>query len=207
MGEGDIGQLRLFLDYGPIGIAGLSLVLAIVGLMSANLDENRFKLLRLVLFFGAFSLVTLLTAEFMQVDAEHEMKVRVVPHDNDSQDDTLPAAFVQVNEVEIDRGAPYDVDQDIIVSVDVTRAIQAVAEAQAQTAVAQASVNESTDALDRILSRLTEVESVLDEAQSDLSDAQSSGGLETLRLSNSISTSLEEISRTIAPELSVIQSE
>jgi hypothetical protein len=197
----------LFLDYGPIGIAGLSLVLAIVGLMSANLDENRFKLLRLVLFFGAFSLVTLLTAEFMQVDAEHEMKVRVVPHDNDSQDDTLPAAFVQVNEVEIDRGAPYDVDQDIIVSVDVTRAIQAVAEAQAQTAVAQASVNESTDALDRILSRLTEVESVLDEAQSDLSDAQSSGGLETLRLSNSISTSLEEISRTIAPELNVIQSE
>ena len=181
--------------------------MAIVGLMSANLDENRFKLLRLVLFFGAFSLVTLLTAEFMQVDAEHEMKVRVVPHDNDSQDDTLPAAFVQVNEVEIDRGAPYDVDQDIIVSVDVTRAIQAVAEAQAQTAVAQASVNESTDALDRILSRLTEVESVLDEAQSDLSDAQSSGGLETLRLSNSISTSLEEISRTIAPELSVIQSE
>jgi hypothetical protein len=207
MGEGDIGQLRLFLDYGPIGIAGLSLVLAIVGLMSANLDENRFKLLRLVLFFGAFSLVTLLTAEFMQVDAEHEMKVRVVPHDNDSQDDTLPAAFVQVNEVEIDRGAPYDVDQNIIVSVDVTRAIQAVAEAQAQTAVAQASVNESTDALDRILSRLTEVESVLDEAQSDLSDAQSSGGLETLRLSNSISTSLEEISRTIAPELNVIQSE
>jgi hypothetical protein len=207
MGEGDIGQLRLFLDYGPIGIAGLSLVLAIVGLMSANLDENRFKLLRLVLFFGAFSLVTLLTAEFMQVDAEHEMKVRVVPHDNDSQDDTLPAAFVQVNEVEIDRGAPYDVDQDIIVSVDVTRAIQAVAEAQAQTAVAQASVNESTDALDRILSRLTEVESVLDEAQSDLSDAQSSGGLETLRLSNSISTSLEEVSRTIAPELNVIQSE
>jgi hypothetical protein len=197
----------LFLDYGPIGIAGLSLVLAIVGLMSANLDENRFKLLRLVLFFGAFSLVTLLTAEFMQVDAEHEMKVRVVPHDNDSQDDTLPAAFVQVNEVEIDRGAPYDVDQDIIVSVDVTRAIQAVAEAQAQTAVAQASVNESTDALDRILSRLTEVESVLDEAQSDLSDAQSSGGLETLRLSNSISTSLEEVSRTIAPELNVIQSE
>jgi hypothetical protein len=207
MGEGDIGQLRLFLDYGPIGIAGLSLVLAIVGLMSANLDENRFKLLRLVLFFGAFSLVTLLTAEFMQVDAEHEMKVRVVPHDNDSQDDTLPAAFVQVNEVEIDRGAPYDVDQNIIVSVDVTRAIQAVAEAQAQTAVAQASVNESTDALDRILSRLTEVESVLDEAQSDLSDAQSSGGLETLRLSNSISTSLEEVSRTIAPELNVIQSE
>jgi hypothetical protein len=197
----------LFLDYGPIGIAGLSLVLAIVGLMSANLDENRFKLLRLVLFFGAFSLVTLLTAEFMQVDAEHEMKVRVVPHDNDSQDDTLPAAFVQVNEVEIDRGAPYDVDQNIIVSVDVTRAIQAVAEAQAQTAVAQASVNESTDALDRILSRLTEVESVLDEAQSDLSDAQSSGGLETLRLSNSISTSLEEVSRTIAPELNVIQSE
>lgn len=207
MGEGEIGQLRLFLDYGPIGIAGLSLILAIIGLMSANLDEYRYKLLRLVLYFGAFSLVALLIAEFMKVDAEHELRVRVVPHDNDGARNALPEAFVQVNLDEIDRSQPYAVIDDVIVSVDVTRAIEAIEQAQTSAAIAQASAEESqadveqaqadvarsSEALNAIIQRLDEVESVLNEAQSE-------AGIETLRLANSLSGSIDDITRAIETE-------
>ena len=180
MGSDEITALQRFLDYGPIGIAGLALVLAVFGLIAKDIDENRYKLLRLVLIVGAFSLVAILVADFMKQDHRHDMRVSVWPLDGDVESENFPSPLVKVDQVEIDRTQPHTVEDDFIVTVDVSRAIKAVEDALG-------AATRTTDALNSMLSRLDEIEA-------DLHEAQASSGVEALRLAKSVSGNISALS-------------
>ncbi|MEM6408988.1 MAG: hypothetical protein AAF700_11290 [Pseudomonadota bacterium] len=185
MDEGQIGAFRLFLDYGPLGLSGLTLVLAVFALVTVNLDDNRFKLLRLVLISGIISLLALLFADYMAVDPRHEMRVGVWPLDGDAESEIFPVPLVKVDEEEIDRSLPYIVADDIVVSVDVSRAIAVIEEAQGQ-------ITKSAEVISEILEKIETVEG-------SLRQIQLNAGTEGLKVARELSSSVNSISRAVDP--------
>jgi hypothetical protein len=59
-----IGALNEFLNYGPIGFAGLMLVLVIIALNVPKIDPHRAGLLRQFLYVGSFCFAVAMIAQF-----------------------------------------------------------------------------------------------------------------------------------------------
>jgi len=190
-GAEQISAFERFLAYGPIGIVGLTLILAVIGLLVRDLDERRFTLIKYVLVTGVVSLVALLVAEFMAVDHEHQLSVRISPLDNASERDTFPEPIIIIDQAEVDRASPISVAKDVSMIVDISRAIRALEQANEVVQQATASSNEATELLGTIAERLSALEN-------DLALAQSSGGTETVRLATGLSKSLNSISGELA---------
>lgn len=175
----NITAYERFLEYGPIGLAGLTLVLSVSAILARDLNDNQFKILRLVLITGFASLVSLLVADFISVDDTHDMRVTIMPLDVQNQIGVFPEPLVKVDEVEIDRKIPHPVSDDFFVTVDVSLAISAV-----QSAISEA--NRSVDVLESVSDRLSELEA-------DLEAVKSRSGIEGLRVATSLSQSLQSI--------------
>ena len=113
-----IDAFSRFLNYGPIGLAGLMLVLAIVGLSVRNLTETRERLLRTFLYVGAFCFIAALG--FQAIRGRYELSLMVYPNDLDGS--VLPPPATSINGTKIDKGTKYTISSDITAVVDVTRA-------------------------------------------------------------------------------------
>jgi hypothetical protein len=58
-----IDSAQRFMDYGPLGLAGLLIALVLTTVLLRNVDEARERVLKLVLFVGALCFVAALTAQ------------------------------------------------------------------------------------------------------------------------------------------------
>jgi hypothetical protein len=63
----DPGAFQGFLTYGPLGLAGLLLVLVVTALTLRKVDEATERVLKLVLFVGAFCFVAALVAQVIAI--------------------------------------------------------------------------------------------------------------------------------------------
>lgn len=77
----DIDKLRNFLEYGPIGFAGLMLLLVILALFIRRLSAAEERLLKLFMIIGAFCFTTALVAQHFAVKGEHTVQLTFSPHD------------------------------------------------------------------------------------------------------------------------------
>lgn len=182
--EGLFAGSRTLLELGPIGLAGLTMVLAVIGLMNRELSVNQFRLLVSVLACGFLSLVALLVHDYATSDTTHEMSVRVSPIDNDTALESYPDAKVLVDQVEIDRSEPHIIDDNFVLIVDVNRAIEEIRFARSQQEELSRSVAD-------IQAALLQLEQRIDEDQQ-------SGGIEQLRLTRDYEQDVNEILRSVS---------
>jgi len=121
-----IDSLTKFLMYGPIGLAGLMLVLVILALTVRTMDPARERLLRQMMYIGAGCFVIAAAANFFAVSGSYTLLLRVIPLDEGSEQ-TLPKPIVEANGKRLGDNKSYLVKQDVTTIVDVSDAIKFVA--------------------------------------------------------------------------------
>lgn len=168
----EISALSAFLEYGPIGLAGLMLVLTIIAMSVGDLTESRASLLKFYLAIGATCFLSTLVFEYLKVDGEHKLVLFVAPHDvKQNQDDFPPPAF-NVNGDDIDRKDPILISTDSQVRVDVSAAIGLLNVSEAQIQKQEKELVAQKEELINREANLKE-KSVLLEAQEDKLNEQS----------------------------------
>jgi hypothetical protein len=119
-----------FLTYGPIGLAGLMLVLVVTALsLRWNLTAPAAKLLERVLYVGAFCFVAALIAQYLTSTApmpdppHHTLGLSVYPNGLDGSG--LPPAKITINSNPIAQPvANYKIESDVNAVVDVNQAVE-----------------------------------------------------------------------------------
>src|SRR5215470_2293518 len=120
-----IEGLAKFLIYGPIGLAGLMLVLVILALTARNIDPARERLLRQMMYVGAGCFAIATVANFFAVSGSYTLFLRVFPLDV-GEKKKLPKPIVKANGKLLDENMTYLVKQDVTTIVDVSDAIDFV---------------------------------------------------------------------------------
>jgi hypothetical protein len=121
-----IDSFARFLMYGPIGLAGLMLVLVILALTVRTMDPARERLLRQMMYIGAGCFAIAVAANFFAVSGAYTLLLRVIPLDEGSEQ-TLPKPIVEANGIRLGNNKSYLVKQDVTTIVDVSDAIKFVA--------------------------------------------------------------------------------
>jgi len=147
-----------FLKYGPIGLAGLMLVLVIIALTIGRLDERKAQLLRRFMYVGAFCFVVASVMAFLPSvtpvpDTPHTLYLRVEPLDMNTAH-KFPPPTVTINAEVQKNPLQYAIHSDVTAIVDVGQAISFVEE--------YASVNA------RQQSAITNVSSIITQMQGQL---------------------------------------
>jgi hypothetical protein len=116
-----------FLKYGPLGLAGLMLVLLIVALQIKKIEEGRERLLRQFLYVGAFCFVVASVFAFLPQysGASHVIHLRVDPIDM-GEKRKLPAPIVTMNGAKLKEPFDYPVVSEVTAIIDVSDAINFV---------------------------------------------------------------------------------
>ncbi len=159
-----IDAFSRFLNYGPIGLAGLMLVLVIVGLSIRNLTAGRERLLRQFMYVGAICFLAALS--FQAIRGRYGMSVMVYPNDLDGS--VLPPPVTYINGKKIDKGIAYSISSDVNEIVDVTRAFDmaksATIELQQKSdflAIQAAALGKVFQAADRLNAQIGTIPSVI----------------------------------------------
>ena len=124
---GHASEFSDFLKYGPIGLAGLMLVLVIIALSIGTLDPKKERLLRLFMFIGAFCFVVASIMAFLPgfFTGSHYLYLRVEPLDMDTAH-KFPPPTVTINQQVQKNPLQYSINADVTAIVDVGRAISFV---------------------------------------------------------------------------------
>jgi len=125
----DPGAFQGFLVYGPIGLAGLVLVLVVVALsLRWNLNEASERMLRLVLFVGAFCFVAALVAQHFApsaaaLPAAHTLGLSIYP--NGLEGSGLPPPKITINSHDVTEPVrDFKIESDVNAVVDVNQAVE-----------------------------------------------------------------------------------
>src|SRR5262245_26065273 len=124
MDKAMIDGLAKFLIYGPIGFAGLMLVLVILALTVRAMDPARERLLRQMMYIGAGCFAIAVAANFFAVSGAYTLYLRVFPLDVTAS--ILPKPTIKANGKLLDDNMSYLVKQDVTTIVDVSEAIEFV---------------------------------------------------------------------------------
>ena len=157
---GVIDSFAGFLKYGPIGFAGLMLVLVIVALTARTMDPARERLLRQMMYVGAGCFAIAMAANFFSVSGAYTLYLRVFPLDVGSKQ-TLPKPIIKANGKLLDENMTYLVKQDVTTVVDVSDAIDFVKDVRAQNDEQKKLLAVFVKASDSMVSELQKVPSLL----------------------------------------------
>jgi len=121
---GAITALEAFLKYGPIGLAGLMLILVIIALSFGTLNAIKARLLRTFLYVGALCFMAALAAEFFTPAGQFDLRVTVAPQDLGSQS-AFPPPLIRINGQRVDRNeaVPFKIAANTSILIDVTDAL------------------------------------------------------------------------------------
>jgi hypothetical protein len=155
-----LDSFSAFLKYGPIGLAGLMLILVIFGLSIGHLTESRERLLTRFMYIGAFCFSLAVAANFFSVAGAYPLHFNVWPLTAGSAP-TLPPPIIQANHKILDRDMTYLVKSEVEAIVDVSDAINFVKNLQdenrnRQQTLASAFIAQ-TDALKVELNRIPQI--------------------------------------------------
>ena len=155
---GAIGALEKFLSYGPIGLAGLMLVLVVIALSFRELTPAKAGLLKFFMVVGAVCFLAALIVPSLTSESEHRVTVVVAPNDLGERRN-FPPPIVRLNGERIDRSEPMLVASRSTIIIDVTDALGVYekVEKDVQTKAQElASVESEKDALEADVGLLRE---------------------------------------------------
>ncbi len=155
-----------FLQYGPIGIAGLMLLLVIVSISIGSISAGKERILKTFMYVGAFCFVAALVAQAFVKTGEYPVDFVVAPNDF-GEARVLPAPIIKVNGKVLDRDEVFLVKSRATAIVDVTDAIDFVRNAQRE-------FQEQTAAFNDVIQQTEQLETAVAELQSSLTPATSS---------------------------------
>ncbi len=208
-GAEQISAFERFLEYGPIGLAGLMLVLVVVALALRELTPIKAGLLKFFMAIGAACFAILLAADVFVAPREFQMNVSVVPSNLEAVGHAAAPAL-QVDGVELDPDASHAVDDDFAMLIDLNATVEAAeaemdrvrGELQADLADLQASAAREHSAMQARLDAVSTKLEAFQAIQDLLSRMSSSAdGVEDLRLSRELD---RELSAFIADLSSVV---
>lgn len=113
-----------FLKYGPLGLAGLMLVLVIVALTLGKLDGRRERLMTKFMYVGAFCFVVASIFAFLPGSSAHWLHFRVEPLSS-GEKPKLPLPIFTVNNTRLEKPS-YLVSSEATAIIDVTDAVNFV---------------------------------------------------------------------------------
>jgi hypothetical protein len=124
------GGADTLLKYGPLGLAGLMLVLVIIALLIGGLDARRESLLKQFLYIGALCFVVALIAPLLaplvpkppDPTVGHTLHLSIFPQGL-SNSKKLPAPIVKVNNEPLKEPLDYVVTREVSVIIDVSNAV------------------------------------------------------------------------------------
>jgi hypothetical protein len=158
---GVIDSFAGFLRYGPIGFAGLMLVLVIVALMVRTMDPARERILRQMMYVGAGCFAIAVAANFFAMSGAYTLYLRVFPLDVGSKQ-ILPKPIVKANGKLLDENMTYVVKQDVTTIVDVSDAIDFVRDVRDQNSQQKQLLASIAKASETMVSELQRVPAILD---------------------------------------------
>lgn len=189
-----ITAFEQFLAWGPIGFAGLMLVLVIFAMVTSKLTRLKAMMLSFFMIIGAGCFGAALYFDSIENTGEHRLVLSVLP--NDIDESGFPPPAIKVNGQAVDRADDMIITGTTLLQVDVNRAIRALQEAdrqveEAATQVATISQDlEATSATARTLERevnrkdaqLAEASQTIQQQQVAISEAQETGVALTARI-------------------------
>ena len=158
---GVIDSFAGYLKYGPIGLAGMMLVLVIIALTVRTMDPARERLLRQMMYVGAGCFAIAMAASVFSLNGAYTLYLRVFPLDVGSKQ-TLPKPIVKANGKLLDENMTYLVKQDVTTIVDVSDAIDFLREVRAQNDAQKQLLSSIAKASDTMVSELQKVPVILD---------------------------------------------
>ena len=126
----NINALQQFLQWGPLGLAGLMLVLVVIAL-ALDITAQRAGLLKFFMVIGALCFVAALLFQYLKPEGELSLRLAVYP--NDLIDSPFPEPEIKLNGRSIDyRNEPLVLTGASSIDVDVTRAVGLFQQAEAR---------------------------------------------------------------------------
>jgi hypothetical protein len=122
---GMIDGFLKFLMYGPIGFAGLMLILVILALTTSKMNEARERVLTRMMYVGAGCFTIAVAANVFAPAGTYTQWLRVIPLD-EGENQIFPKPIVKANGQRVDDNMSYLVKKDVTTIVDVSDAIEFV---------------------------------------------------------------------------------
>ncbi|WP_341366862.1 hypothetical protein [Yoonia sp. BS5-3] len=146
MGNDAIGAFEKFLQWGPIGLAGLMLVLVIFAMVTSELTKLRAMLLSFFMLIGAGCFGAALYFDSMDRGGNHNLVLSVLP--NDVEQSGYPPPSIKINGQEVSRDEALYISGTTILQVDVNSAIIALRQAEEKVEEAAAIASETRQDLE-----------------------------------------------------------
>lgn len=147
MANEEISAFGGFLEYGPIGLAGITIVISVIAIRSSNMSDNQTGMLKFIVSAAVFMFFLALVAEFFSRDAEHELTFAVTPL-NITEVEHFAPPDLRVDGQELDENNKFNAKANAQITVDVSEAI-AIAQAGRDILVQDLATTAST--IDRFL--------------------------------------------------------
>lgn len=157
----NLNSFSSFLAYGPIGLAGLMLVLTIIALSLRTMTESRERLLRQFMYVGAGCFFVAIAANFFGVAGKYPLHFQVYPLDL-GEKRILPAPIIKANNTVIDGNRTYMVRSEVTASVDVSDAMNYAADVRTRAAQMQQALNTIASGLDPVVANLSRIPQIID---------------------------------------------
>ncbi len=154
-----VDALSRFLQFGPIGLAGLMLVLVVMALSFRNLNAATERLLKTFLYVGAVCFIAALFAQTLR--GRYELSLEVLPNDLDGS--VLPPPKTKINGKVIDDRFTYIISSDVRASIDVTRAFNMAKAATEELKQTSSVVQAQSTSLTSISSKASDLSQKLEE--------------------------------------------
>ncbi|MCK0096534.1 hypothetical protein MWU60_13210 [Yoonia sp. F2084L] len=158
-----IGAFEKFLQWGPLGLAGLMLVLVIFTLVTTTLSTRKAVLLGLFMVVGAGCFVTALLYDNT---GQHRLVVAVLPNDLEGFD--FPPPRILKNGAAISRDEEVMINEPTSLTVDVSRALGAFRESDEAAEAAAARAAEALAQEQEALASLQSIEQQVVASQQEL---------------------------------------
>lgn len=114
------------LKFGPLGLAGLMLVLVIIALAIREMSPSRERLLRQFMYIGAFCFALAGALSFFAPTSVHMVHFHVEPLDEVASG-ALPPPKITINSEPVKAPFKYPVKSEVTAIINVSDAIQAIA--------------------------------------------------------------------------------
>lgn len=166
-----VTSLGDFLRWGPLGLAGIMLVLVIFALTLGKVTAARERILRTFMYIGAVCFLAALAAQFFERSGEFRVTLSVIPSDLDGSPFDPPR--VVFNSQDQDGGRELKVVRDSTLSIDLSRAFDLFEDQRVIAENAQAEAEQFENELVRAEEQVNVFAAREQEARSALIDLQS----------------------------------
>lgn len=150
-----IGSFEKFLNYGPVGFAGLMLVLVIFAMTLQKPSAAHASLLKFFMVIGALCFLAALAAEFFKPvapNSNHQMSVIVAPNDLGSSS-SFPTPIIRLNGDVLD-ARNFNVSSRSTLLIDVTESVGAFKVAKKEALVKTRALDQATQVSQELRSNL-----------------------------------------------------